>query len=51
MFTFISLSIRGEILAQRTLHVKISTCPKRDRRLYECPTTNSNKRKHTDGMY
>lgn len=39
----------GEILAQRTLSAKISTCPKRDKRLYENPEVNVNKRKHIEG--
>ncbi|XP_037819293.1 uncharacterized protein LOC119608818 isoform X2 [Lucilia sericata] len=38
----------GEILAQRTLSVKISTCPKRDRRLYEGSDVHLGKRKQLE---
>ncbi|XP_065372262.1 cellular tumor antigen p53 isoform X2 [Calliphora vicina] len=44
---FLLEGMNGEILAQRTLSVKISTCPKRDRRLLEGPDVNS-KRKHIE---
>ncbi|KAM7360495.1 p53 isoform 2-T2 [Cochliomyia hominivorax] len=45
---FLLEGMNGEILAQRTLSVKISTCPKRDRRLYESAEINLNKRKHIE---
>ncbi|XP_005183029.1 uncharacterized protein LOC101891116 isoform X2 [Musca domestica] len=35
---FLLENMSGEILAQRMIAVKISTCPKRDYRLYERPT-------------
>ncbi|XP_073818317.1 p53 isoform X2 [Musca autumnalis] len=37
---FLLENINGDILAQRILSVKISTCPKRDHRLYERPIGN-----------
>uniref|UniRef100_A0A1A9W812 p53 DNA-binding domain-containing protein n=1 Tax=Glossina brevipalpis TaxID=37001 RepID=A0A1A9W812_9MUSC len=39
----------GEILAQRVLHVKVCTCPRRDKRIEEMPPKGNRKRTANNG--
>uniref|UniRef100_A0A1A9W1P0 p53 DNA-binding domain-containing protein n=1 Tax=Glossina brevipalpis TaxID=37001 RepID=A0A1A9W1P0_9MUSC len=42
---FLLETMSGEILAQRVLHVKVCTCPRRDKRIEEMPPKGNRKRK------